>query len=307
MELQSENLMTAAQAAMAQVSEFAVSYAFSILGAIILIVAGFIIAGTAERWIYRALSRFPAFDATLCTFLSKLARYAILILVGVTVLAQFGVQTASIIAALGAVGLAIGLALQGTLQNIAAGIMLLVLKPFRSGEYVEASGISGTIQTIGLFATEMKTVDGLYILAPNSTLWNTSVTNYSRNPRRRNDLVIGIGYDDDIDLAQTVMLELAVADSRVLKDQEPATFVSELGDSAVGVTLRYWTETPDWWQTRLDLTKAAKQAFDAKGISIPFPQRDVHYLPVDAKKPASTATKPASGARAKSARRASAG
>ncbi|MAS15172.1 MAG: mechanosensitive ion channel protein [Nitratireductor sp.] len=272
--------MTAAQAALAQVSEFAVSYAFSILGAIILIIAGFIVAGMVEKWVRSALDRFPSFDVTLTSFLSKIARYAVLVLVGVTVLAQFGVQTASIIAALGAAGLAIGLALQGTLQNVAAGIMLLVLKPFRVGEYVEASGISGTIQSIGLFATEMKTVDGLYILAPNSSLWNTSVTNYSRNTRRRNDLVIGIGYDDDIDLAQKTMLELAEADDRILSDQEPATFVSELGDSAVNITLRYWTTTSDWWQTRLDITKAAKKAFDEKGISIPFPQRDVHYLPL---------------------------
>ncbi|XHB98770.1 mechanosensitive ion channel domain-containing protein [Nitratireductor sp. ac15] len=283
--------MTAAQAALAQVSEFAVSYAFSILGAIILIIAGFIVAGMVENWVRSALDRFPSFDVTLTSFLSKIARYAVLVLVGVTVLAQFGVQTASIIAALGAAGLAIGLALQGTLQNVAAGIMLLVLKPFRVGEYVEASGISGTIQTIGLFATEMKTVDGLYILAPNSSLWNTSVTNYSRNPRRRNDLVIGIGYDDDIDLAQKTMLELATADDRILSDQEPATFVSELGDSAVNITLRYWTTTSDWWQTRLDLTKAAKKAFDEKGISIPFPQRDVHYLPLQ------TETQNASGSK----------
>ncbi|MCC5778087.1 mechanosensitive ion channel [Nitratireductor sp. B36] len=280
MEMQTENLMTAAQAALSQVSEFAVSYAFSILGAIILIIAGFIVAGMVEKWVRSALDRFPSFDVTLTSFLSKIARYAVLVLVGVTVLAQFGVQTASIIAALGAAGLAIGLALQGTLQNVAAGIMLLVLKPFRVGEYVEASGISGTIQSIGLFATEMKTVDGLYILAPNSSLWNTSVTNYSRNTRRRNDLVIGIGYDDDIDLAQKTMLELAEADDRILSDQEPATFVSELGDSAVNITLRYWTTTSDWWQTRLDITKAAKKAFDEKGISIPFPQRDVHYLPL---------------------------
>ncbi|MBN8241827.1 mechanosensitive ion channel [Nitratireductor aquimarinus] len=287
MEFKTETITTAAQAAWAEVSAFAVSYAFSILGAIILIIAGFIVANMVEKWVRRTLEHFRSFDATLTSFLSQVARYAVLVLVGVTVLAQFGVQTASIIAALGAASIAIGLALQGTLQNVAAGIMLLVLKPFRVGEFVEASGISGTIQAIGLFATEMKTVDGLYILAPNSSLWNTSVTNYSRNSRRRNDLVIGIGYGDDIDLAQQTMMDLAAADERILKDQEPVTYVSELGDSAVAVTLRYWTSTADWWQTRLDMTKAAKQAFDEKGISIPFPQRDVHYLPLDSKKPAS--------------------
>ncbi|EKF20383.1 mechanosensitive ion channel protein MscS [Nitratireductor pacificus pht-3B] len=297
--------MTMAQAAMAEVSQFAVSYAFSILGAIILIIAGFIVAGAAERGIYKALMRLPAFDDTLSAFLSKVARYAILILVGVTVLAQFGVQTASIIAALGAVGLAVGLALQGTLQNIAAGIMLLVLKPFRTGEYVEANDITGTIRSIGLFATEMKTVDGLYVLAPNSALWNTAVTNYSRNAQRRNDLVIGIGYNDDIERAEKVMLDLAAKDGRVLRDPEPATFVSELGDSAVGVTLRYWTATPDWLSTRHALTKATKQAFDANGISIPFPQRDVHYLPVaTGAEVAKGKDKPASSARSKPTRQA---
>ena len=158
--------------------------------------------------------------------------------------------------------------------------MLLVLKPFRVGEYVEAGDVAGTIEEIGLFATQVKRIDGLFILAPNSELWNTPVTNYTRNPLRRYDLTIGIGYDDDIDLAQETLAGLAEGDARVLEDPAPATFVIELGDSAVGITLRYWTATPDWWQTRIDLTKAAKQAFDQKGISIPFPQQDVHYIPV---------------------------
>src|SRR5690606_2996252 len=138
--------------------------------------------------VYGALGRFRGFDETLRKFFAQIVRYAILIVVGITVLAQFGVQTASIIAALGAIGLAIGLALQGTLQNIAAGIMLLALRPFRVGEYIDAGSVSGTIQEIGLFATELKTLDGLFVLAPNSELWNTPVTNYSRNPLRRNDL-----------------------------------------------------------------------------------------------------------------------
>ena len=278
MEFDTAQIMTAGETMVAAASAFVVSYAFSILGAIVLIIAGFIVAGAVERSLAKALGRMRSFDQTLCRFLSKTARYAVLILVGVTVLAQFGLQTASILAALGAAGLAIGLALQGTLQNVAAGIMLLVLKPFRVGEYVDAGGTAGTIVEIGLFATELKAIDGLYVLAPNSELWNKSVINYSRNKERRNDLVIGIGYDDDIDLAQETMMSLAQNDERVLAEPEPATFVSELGDNAVNVTLRYWTATPDWWQTRLDLTKAAKKAFDEKGISIPFPQRDLHLI-----------------------------
>ena len=280
MNIDAAGMLTTAEAALVEAGQLAVAYSFSIVGAIILLIAGYVVAGVAERWAYAGLGKFRGFDETLRRFFSKAARYAVLILVGITVLAQFGVQTASIIAALGAAGLAIGLALQGTLQNIAAGIMLLVLKPFRVGEYVEAGDVAGTIEEIGLFATQVKRIDGLFILAPNSELWNTPVTNYTRNPLRRYDLTIGIGYGDDIDLAQETLAGLAEGDARVLEDPAPATFVIELGDSAVGITLRYWTATPDWWQTRIDLTKAAKQAFDQKGISIPFPQQDVHYIPV---------------------------
>src|SRR5690606_1782779 len=174
----------------------AVTYSFSILGATLLIIGGYVLAGVVERSLYAGLGRLRGFDETLRKFFSKTARYAVLVLVGVTVLAQFGVQTASIIAALGAVGLAIGLALQGTLQNIAAGIMLLALRPFRVGEYIDAGGIAGTVQEIGLFATELTTFDGVYVLTPNSELWNRAVTNYSRNPTRRHDLAIRIGFED---------------------------------------------------------------------------------------------------------------
>lgn len=279
MELDTNGMVSAANAAFRQASELAVTYSFSILGAIILIIAGFIVAGALERWTYRGLGHYRGFDETLRRFFSKIVRYTVLILVAVTVLAQFGVQTASIIAALGGIALAVGLALQGTLQNIAAGIMLLVLKPFRVGEYIDAGSVSGTIVEIGLFATEVKRIDGLYILAPNSELWNTPVTNYSRNPERRNDLVIGIGYDDDMNLAQKTLIDLAEADERILKDPAPATFVSELGDNSVNIDLRYWTTTADWWQTSLDMRKAGKKAFDEKGITIPFPQRDIRYYP----------------------------
>jgi small conductance mechanosensitive channel len=196
----------------------------------------------------------------------------------VAVLAQFGVQTASIIAALGAAGLAIGLALQGTLQNVAAGIMLIILRPLKVGEFVEAAGLMGTVVEIGLFMTELKTIDGLFLAVPNSQLWSATITNYSRHKTRRNDLAVGIGYGDDIGKAEKIMLDLVAKDERVLADPKPATFVAELGDSAVVVTLRYWTVTADWWDTSRDLTKQVKQAFDKKGISIPFPQRDIHHV-----------------------------
>ncbi|MEM5494725.1 mechanosensitive ion channel domain-containing protein [Hoeflea sp. AS16] len=249
-----------------------VTYAFSVIGAILILVIGWTISRLMGRWVRTLLTRTHRVDPTVVGFFSVFVRYAVLVVVVIMVLGQFGVQTASIITALGAAGLAIGLALQGTLQNIAAGIMLLVLRPFRVGEYIDADGISGTIQQIGLFATELKTLDGLYRMAPNSQLWNVPVTNYSRLPERRHDLVIGIGYEDDIDKAQSVMLELAKADDRVLSDPEPWAYVSELGDSAVAVTLRYWTKSEDWWTTSREMTKAAKLAFDKNGISIPYPQ-----------------------------------
>ncbi|MDP2733697.1 MAG: mechanosensitive ion channel, partial [Hoeflea sp.] len=186
----------------------AVTYAFSVIGAILILIVGWTISRLLGGWVRRLLSRTHRIDPTVIGFFSIFVRYAVLMVVIIMVLGQFGVQTASIITALGAAGLAIGLALQGTLQNIAAGIMLLVLRPFRVGEYIDAGGISGTIVEIGLFATEMKTLDGVYRMAPNSQLWNVPVTNYSRHPERRYDLVIGIGYDDDIEKAQSVMLDL---------------------------------------------------------------------------------------------------
>jgi small conductance mechanosensitive channel len=249
-----------------------VSYAFSTVGAILILIVGWIAASLFSRWTESALGRVRGLDATVINFLGNIVRYGVLIIVVVMVLGQFGVQTTSIIAALGAAGLAIGLALQGTLQNIAAGIMLLVLRPFRNGEYIDAGNVSGIVQQIGLFATEFRTPDGLYRLAPNSSLWNVSITNYSRQHTRRNDLTIGIGYEDDIELAQSILMDMAHGDERVLADPPADSFVAELGDSAVSITLRYWTKSADWWATSRDFTKKAKLEFDKNGISIPFPQ-----------------------------------
>lgn len=278
MDLDPGNIVSTFEGALNGIGALIVAYSFSVLGAIILLVVGYVLAGLVERWAYAGLGKVRGFDETLRKFMSKTLRYALLVLVLVTVLAQFGVQTASIIAALGAAGLAVGLALQGTLQNIAAGIMLLALKPFRVGEYIDAGNVAGTIEEIGLFATELRSLDGVYVLAPNSELWNTPVINYSRNQTRRNDLTIGIGYDDDVDLAMDLLMRLAKDDSRIKDAPAPATFLGELRDSSVAVTLRYWTTGADWWQTKLDMTKLAKAAFDQNGISIPFPQQQVHYV-----------------------------
>jgi small conductance mechanosensitive channel len=294
-QLDPQHALTAFQTAVAQLSGLIVSYSLSAVGAVLLLVAGYFIAGLVERSIHAALGRVHGFDATLRRFFSKLARYAILALVLVMVLGQFGVQTASIIAAIGAIGLAIGLALQGTLQNIAAGIMLLALRPFRIGEYVEVGSVTGTIEEIGLFATRMRAIDGLYLLAPNSTLWNQPVKNYSRNESRRNDITVRIDYSDDIALAQKTMIDIATRDDRVLQDPQPISFVDSLADSAVNVTLRYWTASANFLTTRMDITKAAKLAFDDKGLSMPFPQQVVTYQDSAARQAATADVKEPSG------------
>ncbi|TDH34301.1 mechanosensitive ion channel [Pseudohoeflea suaedae] len=255
------------------------AYAFSVVGAIIILVIGFWIAKKAKTGVFHLVNRKG--ETTLAHFLAGVARYAVLTIVMVMVLQQFGVQTASIIAALGAAGLAIGLALQGTLQNIAAGVMLLFLRPFKIGDFIDTGSATGTVQEIGLFATELKTLDGLYLLAPNSSVWGSEITNFSYHPQRRFDLTVGIGYDDDIDLAMNTLEEIVRGDSRVLDDPAPFLFVSNLGDSAVEVVARVWIPTSDWWPASRELTKKAKQTFDEKGLSIPFPQRDLHIYKTD--------------------------
>ncbi len=266
-----------------KVGGLAIQYGLDVLGAVILLIGGWVVAGWAARSVTRLLSRTPHLDPTLKPIVAQVVRYAILILVLVAVLAQFGVQTASIIAVLGAAGLAIGLSMQGTLQNIAAGVMLLFLRPFRVNDYIDAEGIAGTVDEVGLFTTRMHTFDGVYQEVPNSQLWNRTIQNFSRLPTRRLDIVVGIDYGDDIDTAQTVLLDMLRDDDRVLDDPEPQVLVKELGDSSVNLNLRCWTKAENYWALLFDTTKTAKQRLDAAGISIPFPQRDVHFYDANKK------------------------
>lgn len=253
-----------------------VDYSFSVLGAFAVLIIGIIAASMISRWSRRRFNQLSSVDETLAAFLSNLIRYAILVLVLVTVLAQFGVKTTSILAALGAAGLAIGLALQGTLANVAAGIMLLILRPFKIGEYIEAGDTVGTVEEIGLFTTVLRRPDGLFVMAPNGQIWNRSILNYSRHPTRRFDLVVGIGYDDDIAKAKKTLLEIASSNAAILKDPEPVVYVSALGNSAVNIGLRVWINTSDFLSSTWELTEAAKLKFDKAGLSIPYPQMDVH-------------------------------
>ena len=253
-------------------------YGLEILRAVAILVAGIFVAGWARRSVLRMLGRATRVDETLKPVIASIVRYAILVFVLVAVLAQFGVQTTSIIALLGAAGLAIGLALQGTMQNIAAGIMLLFLRPFRIGEYIDAEGLAGTVEEIRLFTTILRTFDGVYLEAPNGQIWSRAIRNYSRAGTRRLDVVVGIGYGDDIDKAQDVLLALAKGDERIHAEPAPQVLVQGLGESSVDLDLRCWTSIDDYWPLLFDLTKRAKIDIEGAGLSIPYPQRDLHII-----------------------------
>ena len=267
------------------VIEVTFDYGLEILGAIVMLVAGWIVAGWIRRVIRRAMDRVPAMDETLKPFIANLIRYVVLIFVLIAVLNQFGVQTTSIITVLGAAALAIGLALQGMLANVASGVMLLFLRPFNVGESVEAGGIAGTVVEIGLFNSEIKTSAGLCLIVPNKIIWGSPITNFSRYPTRRFDIAVGIGYDDDVDGALALLMGLMTGDKRVLGDPEPTVFVQSLGDSAVIINLRAWTRPGDYWATVWDLNKKIIIELQAEGYSIPFPQRDVHIISGEAASP----------------------
>ena len=246
-----------------------------IAGAFAVLVIGLIVAKLLSGWVEKALTKSPRFEPTVANFLSNLVKYALWALVLITVLGQFGVETTSILAALGGMALAIGLALQGTLSNVASGVMILVQKPFRVGEAITVGNITAVVQDIGLFTTELKQFDGLFVMIPNSELWNQPIVNFHRHPTRRFELIVGIGYDDSMAQAREELLALATADERVLADPAPQSFVSSLDDSSVGIGLRVWCATGDYMALSWDLTEKAKARFDAVGISIPFPQREI--------------------------------
>ncbi|MGY5804271.1 mechanosensitive ion channel family protein [Rhizobium sp. LEGMi12c] len=271
MDDQTTNIVVATRTALDQASALAVQYGFSLLGAIILLIGGWLLAGIISRSAYRVISRIRGIDETLASFFQNVLHYSLLILVFITVLGQFGVQTASIIAALGAAGLAIGLALQGTLQNIAAGIMLLILRPFRVGEYIETTNVKGYIKEIGLFATEMKTADGLYLMAPNSTLWNTPIINHSREPDRRQQLAVALGEKVDIDLARKTILDIVKADQRIKTMPAPKVFLDELAVDQAVLNIEYWAITSSWSDVRHDVVLKLKAKLAAPDITIKSP------------------------------------
>ncbi len=271
-----ENVDQQVQESIQMVIEVVTAYGLDVIGAITILIVGWWFAGRAKAWAVKAFKKTEHVDDTLTTFLGNLIRYLVIIITLLAVLDRFGVETTSFIAILGATSLAIGLALQGTLSNVAAGVMLLFFRPFNVGDFIEGGGQSGSVKSIGLFVTHLNTPDNVEIIVPNASLWGSSIKNYSFNSTRRVDFVFGIGYGDDIDKAMSIIAALAAEDDRVHKDPEPVIVVGELGASSVDIITRVWCDSGDYWNLKFHMLKSVKERFDAEGISIPFPQTDVH-------------------------------
>ncbi len=250
-------------------------FGLKVLGAFALLIVGWMIGGAIKRALRRLFAR-TEFDETLEVFLTSLVYWLFMIIVVVAVLGVFGVETTSLVAVLGAGGFAVGLAMQGTLSNFSAGVMLLIFRPFKLGDFIEAAGVSGTVDSIGIFSTGMNTPDNVHIIVPNSEVYGTVVMNYNVNPTRRNDIVMGVGYDDDIPTAIGVIRRVVEADARVLPEPEPVIAVGELADSSVNILVRPWCKREDYWALRWDLLANMKVELEAAGCSIPYPQTDVH-------------------------------
>ena len=259
-----------------QAAEILTTYGLDVVGAVAILVVGWMVSGWAKGGTRRALAKVSWMDDTVRPVIASLVGYLVLVVTIVAVLNQFGVETTSIIAVLGAAGLAIGLALQGTLSNVAAGVLLLFLRPFQVGDYVTAGGVGGTVKEIGLFATELATPDNVYISVPNSAIIGGVITNFSRHATRRIDIAVGVSYAAHLDTAIGVLKKVVADDGRALADPEPQVMVAGLGDSAVDLTLRFWVKAEDFWPCTFDTNKAVKEALDGAGIEIPFPQRVVH-------------------------------
>jgi small conductance mechanosensitive channel len=222
-------------------------------------------------------------DTTLRRFVANLVRMVLMLFVIIAAINHLGIQTASLIAVLGAAGLAVGLALQGSLSNFAAGVLIVLFRPYKVGDWIEGAGVSGSVEEVQILTTVLKTGDNKRVIIPNSQIMGSTITNYSANPTRRVDLVVGVSYSDDLDKVRKQLEDLVATDERILKDPAPTIAVSELADSSVNFVLRPWVNTADYWAVYFDLTERVKKRFDEVGVSIPFPQQDVyiHNVPAD--------------------------
>ena len=262
---------------LAQGQQLLADYGVKVVAAIVIFFIGKWIAKMLTRAIRRLMDK-SRFEPMLVTFTANLSYAALMVFVVLAALNQLGIQTTSFIAVIGAAGLAIGLAMQDSLSNFAAGVMLIIFRPFKNGDFIEAAGTAGAVQGIQIFTTTLKTGDNRLIHIPNGKIIGGNIINYSANDTRRVDMVFGISYDDDIKQAKTIIEQTLKAESRVLSEPEPTIGVLELADSSVNIAVRPWVNTSDYWPTLFALNETIKEKFDEAGISIPFPQSDVHLI-----------------------------
>lgn len=260
-----------------KLQEFATFYGIKIIAAVAIFVVGRWIAKALANVVRRLMTKSKV-DATLISFVGNLTYIALLTIVVIAALNQLGIQTTSFIAIIGAAGLAIGLALQGSLANFAAGVLLIIFRPFKRGDYIEGAGVAGTVEEIQIFTTQLKTPDNKTIIIPNAKLTGDNIVNYSAKDTRRLDMVIGVSYSDDIQKVKEVLQDILAKDERVLEDPASTIGVLDFGDNSVNFAFRPWVKTAEYWNLYWDLTAAIKNRFDAEGITIPFPQRDVHIF-----------------------------
>ncbi len=250
-------------------------FGIKVLAAIAIFIFGRIFTRILKNLTVKLLKKSNV-EETLVSFIGNLVYFSLLTFVILAAISQLGIQTTSFIAVLGAAGLAVGLALQGSLSNFAAGVMLIIFRPFKTGDFIEAGGTTGTVEEIQIFTTKLRTPDNKSIIIPNSKVSSDNIINYSAKPVRRVDFVFGIGYDDDIDHAKNVINDVLATDERILKDPPVTIGVLEHGDSSVNIAVRPWVKSADYWNVYFDTMEKMKKGFDAEGINIPYPQRDVH-------------------------------
>ncbi|MFW7522702.1 mechanosensitive ion channel domain-containing protein [Vibrio ostreicida] len=261
-------------------SDLLVQYGENIISALLIIFIGNIVSKMVAKRVSTILSK-KNVDHAVVEFLHGLVRYLLFVIVLIAALGRVGVQTASVVAVIGAAGLAIGLALQGSLSNFAAGVLIVAFRPFKSGDYVEVAGVAGSVEAIQIFQTILKTPDNKMVVVPNASVTSGPITNYSRHDTRRVDLTIGVSYRSDLKLTQTVIRQTLSQDVRILKDPDIQIGVVALADSSVNFVVRPWVKAEDYWNVYFDMNLALKEALDNAGIEIPFPQMDVHVTKVD--------------------------
>jgi small conductance mechanosensitive channel len=263
------------EAILQKIAELATSYGLKLLMAIVVLIIGLMIIRALTKGIVRVMGKANVSES-LVPFLRSLISVALKIMLIISVMGMIGIQMTSFIAVLGAVGLAVGLALQGTLQNFAGGVIILLFKPYKVGDYIETNGYAGSVREIQIFTTVLTTPDNKTIIIPNSPIATGSMINYSAQDKRRVDFSFGIGYDDDMEKARNIILDIVNSDSRIDKDPEPFVRVAELADSSVNFATRVWSDASNYWDIFFDITEKVKKEFDKQGISIPYPQQDVH-------------------------------